>query len=332
MIRHAFSSSTNHQNNARYSDPDAVLNIADHPRLLRAIPFFLALAWGLNWPSVKIALSAFPPFTLRVIGLGTGALLLLLIALLQRKRLVPPRESWGGVIIGGLLAVALFNIATAFAQLNTSTSRAAVLTFTMPMMSALLSWFVMGERLERRKLIALALGMIGVLILAWPVVVSLAHVHDARAMKGLMFPLIAAFGWATGTVYLQRWPVKGERMVFTAWQLLVGAACGAVGSLIAGESLPAQIPGVDVWIAMFMHIVPGTAIAYWLWFVMSERMSATISSMTTLMVPVVGVSSAMLLVGDRPSMADWLGFVFILAGAALIVLKLDVSASAAPRA
>src|SRR5579872_3105490 len=54
-------------------------------RSIRAIPFFLALAWGLNWPSVKIALSAFPPFTLRMIGLGMGALLLLLIAIARGK-------------------------------------------------------------------------------------------------------------------------------------------------------------------------------------------------------------------------------------------------------
>ena len=301
-------------------------------RAIRAIPFFLALAWGLNWPSVKIALSAFPPFTLRTIGLGCGALLLLLVAALQRKRLVPQQGSWAGVLIGGILAVAVFNVATAFAQLNTSTSRAAVLTFTMPMMSAVLSRLVMNERLERRKIVALTIGTLGVLVLAWPVVALLAHTHDARAIKGLVFPLIAAFAWAAGTVYLQRWPARGERMVFTAWQLLIGAACGAIGALLFGERMPTMMPSLQVWIAMFMHIVPGTAIAYWLWFVMSERLSASVSSMTTLMVPVVGVLSAMLLVGDRPSIVDWCGFLLVLAGAAMIVLKLDLATQPVTRA
>lgn len=291
--------------------------------LLRLIPFVLALAWGLNWPAVKIALSAFPPFTLRMVGLGSGAILLLLIALVQGKRLTPTTGSWRGVVICGFLAVAVFNLSTALAQLNTSTSRAAVLTYTMPMMAAVLSWFVIGERLERRKIIALALGMIGVFVLAWPVLAAALQVHDARAIKGLIFPLIAAFGWAAGTVYLQRWPVAGERMVFTAWQLLVGAACGAVGALLAGEQFPTEPLSMRVIVALFVHIVPGTAMAYWLWFIMSERVSATISSMTTLMVPVVGVLAAMALVGDRPSVADWCGFAFVLAGAALIVLKLD---------
>lgn len=296
--------------------------------MLRLIPFVLALAWGLNWPAVKIALSAFPPFTLRVVGLGSGAVLLLLIALVQGKRLTPPKDSWAGVLIGGILAVAVFNVSTAFAQLNTSTSRAAVLTFTMPMMSAVLAWQVIGERLERRKIIALALGMAGVFVLAWPVFVSLIEVHDARAIKGLVFPLVAAFGWAAGTVYQQRWPVAGERVVFTAWQLLVGTGCGAIGALVFGEQFPTEPLDLRVIVALLFHIVIGTAMAYWLWFIMSERVSATISSMTTLMVPVVGVMAAMALVGDRPSALDWCGFAFVLAGAALIVLRLDFTPAA----
>lgn len=302
------------------------MSIAHDRRLLRLIPFALALCWGLNWPAVKIALSAVPPFMLRTVGLGLGALLLLAVALLQRKPLLPERQAWPGVLVGGLLAVAVFNMATAFAQLNTTTSRAAVLTFTMPMMSALLSWWLLHERFDRRKRAALALGMIGVVILALPVFVALERVHDARAIKGLVLPLVAAFSWAAGTVYLQRWPVAGERMVFTAWQLLFGAACGGAGALLAGEEWPAAPLPAAVIVALTFHIVAATALAYWLWFVMSERMSATVSSMTTLMVPVVGVLSAMVLVGDRPGMLDWIGFAFVLAGAAMIVLKLEVQA------
>jgi drug/metabolite transporter (DMT)-like permease len=287
---------------------------------LRLIPFFLAVAWGLNWPAVKIALSVFPPFTLRMVGLGSGALLLLLLGSLQKKPLLPPRASWRGVLIGGLLAIGLFNLSVAFAQLNTTTSRAAVLTFTMPMMSAVLSRLVVGERIDSRKGAALALGFAGVIVLAWPVFTSAMAAHDERAFKGLLFPLLAAFGWAAGTVYLKRWPVSGDRIAITAWQLLVGAACGAVGALIAGEHFPTH--GIDerVALALFMHIVPGTAVAYWLWFILSERVSATVASLTTLMVPIVGVLSAMALVGDRPSVTDWLGFLLILGGAALIVL------------
>jgi drug/metabolite transporter (DMT)-like permease len=236
--------------------------------------------------------------------------------------LLPPRASWPGIIVGGVLAVAVFNLAVAWAQLSTSTSRAAVLTFTMPMMSAVLAWAVLGERPDRRRAVALALGALGVAILAWPVLHAVFVDHDIAATKGLAFPLIAAFGWAAGTVYLKRWPVAGNRIVVTAWQLVVGAACALTGMLIAGESFPTQGWNVRVAGALAFHIILGTAVAYWLWFVLSEKVSATVAALTTLMVPVVGVLGAMALVGDRPGAADWLGFAFVLAGAALIVLNL----------
>ncbi len=289
---------------------------------LRLIPLFLALAWGLNWPAVKIALTELPPFTLRAIGLGSGALLLLVMAAAQGKALLPPRAAWRGVFIGGLLAVALFNMSTAFAQLNTSTSRAAVLTFTMPMMSAVLAWWWLGERLDRWRALALALGMTGVAVLAWPVLRGLVGTEPAPPLRGLLLPLLAAFGWSAGTVLLKRWPVAGDRMTFAAWQLRIGAACGVIGALLVGEAAPRAWPSPRVSAALLFHIVLGTAVAYWLWFILAERVSATVSSLTTLAVPVVGVLGAMALVGDRPGGSDWVGFVLVLSGAALTMLQL----------
>ncbi|EGP44472.1 DMT family transporter [Achromobacter insuavis] len=289
---------------------------------MRLIPVALALFWGLNWPAVKIVLSICPPFTLRLLGLGSGALLLLALARAKGLPLLPPRASWPGIVIGGILAVAVFNLAVAWAQLSTSTSRAAVLTFTMPMMSALLAWAVLGERLDRRRGLALLLGGLGVAVLAWPVLRAIFADHDLAAARGLVFPLTAAFGWAAGTVYLKRWPVMGHRIVVTAWQLAVGAACALAGVLLAGEAFPLQGWSPRVAAALTFHIVLGTAVAYWLWFVLSERVSATVAALTTLMVPVVGVLGAMALVGDRPAAADWWGFALVLAGAALIVLNL----------
>ncbi|WZB65761.1 DMT family transporter [Achromobacter xylosoxidans] len=289
---------------------------------MRLIPVALALFWGLNWPAVKIVLSICPPFTLRLLGLGSGGLLLLALARMKRLALLPPRASWPGIVVGGILAVAVFNLAVAWAQLSTSTSRAAVLTFTMPMMSALLAWAVLGERLDRRRGLALLLGAAGVAVLAWPVLRAIFADHDLAAARGLVFPLTAAFGWAAGTVYLKRWPVMGHRIVVTAWQLAVGAACALGGVLLAGEAFPTQGWSPRVAGALAFHIVLGTAVAYWLWFVLSERVSATVAALTTLMVPVVGVLGAMALVGDRPDAADWWGFALVLAGAALIVLNL----------
>ena len=291
---------------------------------VRVIPFILALAWGLNWPAVKTMLSALPPFTLRAVGLGGGALLLLALAVAQGKPPWPGRKAWPGVLVGAALTVAGFNFCTTFAQLNTSTSRAAVLTFTTPLMAAALAWVFLGERPDRRGASALALGAVGVVVLAWPVLQSASH---GGPLLGLVFPLAAALFWALGTVAAKRWPPQGDRIVSTAWQLLLAAVAGAVAACMVGEGLPGVWP-TQVWVAMVDHVVIAPALAYVLWYQLLESASATAASLAVLAVPVVGVLGAMALVGDRPSAADWLGFALVLGGAALVVLRLPQRAPA----
>lgn len=298
------------------------------------IPPLLAVAWGLNWPAVKIMLSVLPPFAARALGLGAGVVLLFALALLRRTPLWPQRAAWPAIAIGGVFTVAVFNICTAFAQLTTSTSRAAVLTFTMPMMSAALAWLVLGERPDRRGALALVLGGAGVAVLAVPVLQGLAAptgVGSAGSGWGLLLPLAAALAWALGTVATKRWPPPGDRIVLTAWQLGIGAAVAGVASAAIGEPLPTVWPP-RVLAAVAWHVVIATAVAYVLWYRLLASASATVSSLTTLAVPVVGVLGAMALVGDRPSAADWAGFVLVLGGAALAVLRLSQTGAPLPAA
>jgi drug/metabolite transporter (DMT)-like permease len=282
-------------------------------------PLLLAFAWGLNWPVVKIVLSAVPPFSFRWMGLGGGALLLAGVAAAQRKPLWPPPGAWPGILVGGVLTITVFNFCTAFAQLATSTSRAAVLTYTMPMMSAALAWWLLGERPGRRGAWALALGGAGIAVLAWPVFEGLAA-GTGGAPLGLVFPLLAAFAWACGTVAAKRWPPVGDRIVVTAWQLALGASCAAAAAAVTHEALPAQWPPRVV-TALLYHVGIATAFAYVLWYRLLDGLSATVSSLTTLAVPVVGVLGAMALVGERPGAADWAGFALVLGGAAMVVLR-----------
>ncbi len=284
---------------------------------MRLIALVLAVAWGLNWPAVRIMLTVLPPFSMRFIGLGGGALLLVLLALAQRKSLLPARSAWPFVLAGGMLTVALFNVSTAFAQLATSTSRAAVLTFTMPLIAAALAWWLLGERPDRRASTALVIGGAGIAVLAAPV---LSAPLSTAAARGLGLPLLAALAWAAGTVATKRWPPEGDRIVLTAWQLAIGAACAGLAALLAGEELPAVWP-LRVQVAMAFHILIATAVAYVLWYRLLSSTTATVAALTTLAVPVVGVLGAMSLVGERPAPADWAGFALVLSGAALVLLR-----------
>jgi drug/metabolite transporter (DMT)-like permease len=282
-------------------------------------PVLLALSWGLNWPAIKIILGTVPPFTLRGIGLGAGALLLAAVTLARGRSLRPPASDWRAVLIGGLFTVAAFNFCTAFAQLATTTTRATVLTYTFPMLAAALAWLWLGERPGTRGAWALLLGATGIGALAWPVLRGLAD-PAIGAAPGLAFPLLAAAMWAIGTVATKRWPPQGDRLVLTAWQLALGALAGALAAWLAGETLPRVWPP-GVLLALAFHVGAAMALAYVLWYGILARSSATTAALTTLAVPVVGVLGAMALVGERPGALDLAGFALVLGGAALVTLR-----------
>jgi drug/metabolite transporter (DMT)-like permease len=282
---------------------------------MRFIPIALAVLWGLNWPAVKIILAAVSPWTLRIAALGIAALLLFLLGLVQGRRLTLAPAMWGRVAIAGFLNVGVFTVATAFAQLSTSTSRAAVLTFTMPMWSALFARIALGERLDRTKSAALFGGVIGLGFLAAPVI------FGDGSKKGLILPLIAGMGWAAGTVFLKLRPIRGDRQTVTAWQMLIGGSLSLLGLILVGGGEPQQPMTIEIVAALVYHIVFATALAYVLWFRLLDHASATTAALTSLLIPVVGVLGAMVLVGDRPSAMDGVGFAAILIASGVILFN-----------
>ena len=286
-------------------------------RSLWWIPPLLGLFWGLNWPIVKIMLTGLPPFYMRGLAFTAAAAVLMAVVLWQRAALIPPRSEWLPLVASGLLNVVGFNLFTAFAQLHTTTSRATVLTFTMPMMAVLLAWGLLGERISKRGAWALALGSLGIVLLAWPALTQAGQVGNGW---GLIFPLLAAFFWALGTAVSKRWVVQGNPARSLAWQLLLGGVVCLLGAQLAGEVLPHSVTPT-VALAFTFHVLLATSLAYLLWFKLLTQSDAGVAAMTTLLVPLVGVLSAMALVGDRPSLLDWGGFALVFIGAAAVLLQ-----------
>ncbi|WP_296577166.1 DMT family transporter [Phreatobacter sp.] len=277
---------------------------------IRFIPPALAILWGLNWPAVKIGLSEVPPFALRMGGMGAGGLILLAVALAGGRSLRIARRDWGPLVVGGFLSITVFNLAVVFAQLNTTTSRAAILTFTTPLWAIVLAYCVLGERLDRARIAALVIGLAGIGVLASPIFTG------AINPLGVLFPVVAAVSWAAGSVYLKCQPLGGDRMVAIGYQLLLAAGIAAIGFAASGEVLPTRLsPGTALAIAY--HVIGATALAYLLWFTLLDRLTVGAAAMTTFAIPVVGVASAMVLVGDRPGLLDYVGFAAVITAAGL---------------
>jgi len=285
----------------------------------------LSLAWGVTWPVMKIALSEIPPFSMRLATSGMATSALFAIALLQ-GRVVAIRSARMGahLVVAGSLNVGCFTLLSAFAQLATTTSRVAVLSYSMPIWAALLARPVLGERLDRIRGVSLLLCVAGLAVLIYPLIGS----HD---LVGLALALATAVSWAAGTVYLKWAHIAADPMAIAAWQLLVAFVITVAGLILFEGTPHLWSAGPAALSALIFCGLVGSTLAYLLWFEIVRRLPAMTASLGVLSVPVVGTVASMLLLGERPTETDVVGFVLILAAAAGVLLAPNArSAEAAP--
>ncbi len=274
----------------------------------------VSLAWGLTWPALKIALDEIPPFSMRVGTCVVGASALFAIAFLQHRD-VRVRSSVARLhlVVAGCLNVACFAVLTAFAQLATTTSRVAVLTYTMPIWAALFAHFVLGERLNLLRGVSLLLCASGLAVLTYPLLGS-------SDVIGLALALATAVSWAAGTVYLKWARIDADPLALAAWQVMVALAATIAGLVLVEGSLHLWPVHPRALVALVFAGVAGSAIAYLLWFEIVRRLPAMTASLGVLSVPVIGVVASMLVLGERPTLPDVFGFTLILGAAACVLL------------
>jgi drug/metabolite transporter (DMT)-like permease len=274
----------------------------------------LSLGWGSTWVTLKIALDEIPPFGMRTATCAFGAVILFALALLQRRDLrIPSTVARVHLVVSGCLSVGAFTLLSAFALVATATSRVAVLTYTMPIWASLLAYLVLGERLNTSRGIALALCAAGLCVLSYP----LAGTSD---LTGVLLALSTAVSWAAGTVYLKWAQVNADPMAIAAWQVLVGLLVCLAGLLLFEEPRDLWLmTAAAFWSLVFAGIV-GSGLAYLLWFEVVRRLPAMTASLGVLSAPVVGVIASVLVLDERPSLADGIGFALILASAACVLL------------
>jgi drug/metabolite transporter (DMT)-like permease len=217
------------------------------------------------------------------------------------------------VFIASFFNISAFSLFTAFAQILAATSRVAILTYTLPIWTLLLAWVVLGERPSRLQGFAILLCCVGIAILVAPLAATGIPLGLALAVGG-------GFSWAAGTVYLKWARINGDPMGAAAWQLAIGFMLITACLLIFDGGLDVGSAGPGAWLALIFVGVMGNAVAYAMWFDIVPVVPAATAALGILGIPVLGVLSTVLIVGDRLTRADIVGFAFIFGASACVLL------------
>ena len=276
----------------------------------------LSLLWGLNWPAMKLVVGELSPWTFRVVCVAVAGACLLLLARLSGERVIPPKQLWLPLAVLSVIHVSFWHMLTAFALLSIGGGRAAILAFTMPLWATLLGVLVLKEHLRWRQVTALGLGLAGIALLLLPELGRTGVVP-----MGYLLMIGAAIAWGIGTVgqKLRRWQIG--ILALSGWQLVIGGIPIVIAWLIL-EPEPDFSRVTPLGLAALAYVVFVALVFCFSSYVrLVSILPANIAAISTLAIPVVGLWSSALLLGEVVGIADVLALVLVLAALALVLLS-----------
>ena len=285
------------------------------PRRALLLLIALTFAWGSIWPMMKIAVAEIPIFSFRAVCAVVACLVLFALARGLGTPLAVPREERLPLALASLFNVfGWFTLSAAGVALIAS-GRAALIAYTMPLWTFLLGLLFLNERPNRGRWLGLALGLGGVAILAGDDIYALG-----RAPLGAIVMVAAAFCWAAGTVTLKRFSWSISPLGLQTWQLAISSPLLVAAALLIDfqELRPISAAALG---ALAYTIVVGIVFGMYAWFRLVSLAPANVISLSIVMVPLVGIISGHLVLGEALGWQE-LSALFLIVAAMTTVLPL----------
>ena len=276
----------------------------------------LTLVWGVNWPIMKLGVTGFAPLTFRSLCLWLGTPVLGLALLVMRVPFRVPREHWRELLVLAVFNMFIWHALIIIAVQSLSSGRAAILGYTMPMFSAMLGALVFGDRLAPRAWGGVAAASLGVVLLLWH---EMTHL-SGRPM-GVLLALVAASTWALGTQLLRRTRMPLPTLTLSFWMT---AMTTVVMSTLAWVFERGQWawPGPVTWGSIVFNAVGVFGFAHAAWFFLARSLPPVASTLSVMLIPVLGVFSGALWLDEVLHWQDW---------AAVALMALSIAAVLWPR-
>ncbi len=275
----------------------------------------LTLMWGLNWPIMKISLRELAPLHFRAATMMGGALMLALYFHARGVRMLPQgAREWRDVVVLGAPNILGWHALSIIGVAHLPAGRAAILGFTMPVWTVLLSVLFYGERFSARLAVAVGAVLAGISLLLWN---ELGHLAGSPA--GIAWMQAAAFCWALGTIWMRRARLTLPAEALVVWMMVLAAIAIELLALTLEPPQDWRL-SAPVWASLVWSVLINYGAAQVIWFALARALPPSTSAMSVMAVPMVGVLSSPLIVGEWPSGTDLaaLGFVVLAIGAVLL--------------
>jgi drug/metabolite transporter (DMT)-like permease len=282
---------------------------------------FTVIVWGGSFVATKVAIKEVSPIPLVWIRFGIGVVLLAAVVGLRGQLAWPKRKDLAYFALLGFLGIAFHQWLQSTGLQTSKATTTSWIVATIPVLTALLGWFILRERPGWIKILGILLASLGVLL-----VVSngnLASLAGGGALRpGDYLILLSAPNWAVFSVLSRKGlqehpPARMMLYVMLSGWLLTGIPFAAAGSSseLAGISL-------NGWLALVFLGVLCSGLAYIFWYDALQVLPVSELSAFIYLEPLVTLILAALLLGEPVTWPSVVGGGVILAGVWLVQASL----------
>ena len=289
------------------------VSVEAHLRSGQVLLMITAVGWGLNWAVLKFVLQDWPPLFARGVAGLLGAVGLALVAGLRGEAFAVPRHARLRLAVAAVVNVFAWMGFTALSLNWLKVSEGALIAYSMPIWAMLIAWPLHGERPNRRSLLALILGIAGIVVLMGGPDLA------GGKLPGVLFAAGAAILFAFGTV-TAREPIAMSPTALTAWQVALGCLPMVMLGLFLERPQVSALSAPGLSGIVYMAVGP-MALCYLTWFGALRRLPGSVAATGMLLVPIVGTLAAVPLLGDTLGARELGAMVLTLSGVGLALRR-----------
>jgi len=280
--------------------------VATHTRSILLLLLTMTV-WGSTFVVTKGLIELWPPFTLALTRVGIGTLVLMPLAFARHRQ--EGRLPWGAIWCMGLLGVTLYYLVFNLAMVYISASQGALVQASIPAMTALVAVVWLRERATAMRWLGIALSVGGVLIVFSGNGAATGQVTWLGNL--LMFASVVC--WALYTAMAKR-VANFEPLVITV--CVMGSGTLLLVPFSAYEIMNAGLQPLPVngWIGILYLGCIASGLAYALYNASLRHLDASAVGVYTNLIPIVGVLTGIVFLGEPMSVRAILGGAIVMLG------------------
>lgn len=276
------------------------------------IPAAFVLLWATGFIGARYAMPWSEPFTFLAARFLIAAAILLAIALFVGARAATRREVMHSLVAGALMHGAYLGAVFWAIKHGMPAGISALIVGLQPLITAVMAGTILGEKIQPRHWLGLAIGFAGVVTVLSP---KLGQVSGGITLPTLAAAVFSVFSMSAGTIWQKRYATGVDMFSGTFYQYLGAAAPMLVGSLLF-ETRAVTWNGELVFAMAWLVLVLSIGAIFLLMVMIRDGEMAKVASLFYL-VPAVTAIMAYLLFGEQLTFVQIVGVVVATVGVGL---------------